>query len=80
MDNPVTVNTTRFTMLLPVDTPEIPAVVPNQPTTRISTAPYMAWRIKAPSTGTINFNIFFKIFPRVKSFLLLSISFPLKFL
>ena len=63
MDNPVTVNTTRFTMLLPVDTPEIPAVVPNQPTTRDIHRSVHGLKDQGPSTGTINFNIFFKIFP-----------------
>ena len=42
MESPETVKVIRFTILLPVETPEIPAVVPNHPTTRISTAPYMA--------------------------------------
>ena len=37
--SPVRTNVTRLIMLLPVDTPESPSVVPNQPTTRTSTAP-----------------------------------------
>ena len=67
IDSPVTVNTTRLTRLLPVDTAEIPAVVPNQPTIIRSTAPYIACKTSAPNIGTIKRTSFFKIFPCVKS-------------
>ncbi len=73
MESPAIVKMIRFTILLPVETPEIPAVVPNQPTTRTSTAPYIACKIRAPSTGIINCTIFFIILPWVKSFLFSSI-------
>lgn len=44
--NLATVNITRFTMLLPVETAEIPAVVPNNhPTIIISTA-HRTWLVK----------------------------------
>lgn len=43
--NLATVNITRFTMLLPVEIAEIPAVVPNHPTIIISTA-HRTWLVK----------------------------------
>ena len=67
--SPVIVKVTRFTILLPVDTPEMPAVVPNRPTTRISTAPYIACRTSAPKIGIINLSSLETMLPCVKSFL-----------
>ena len=58
---------TRFMMLLPVDTPDMPALVPKRPTTSMSTAPYMACNICAPSMGIINCIILPKMLPLVKS-------------
>ena len=63
----LTVKVTRFIMLLPVVTPDIPSVVPNLPTIIRSTAPYIACKINAPSTGSMNPIIFFGILPVVKS-------------
>ena len=54
-------------MLLPVDTPDMPALVPKWPTTSMSTAPYMACKICAPSMGIINCIILPKMLPLVKS-------------
>ena len=54
---------TRLMILLPVATADMPASVPNWPTTRRSTAPYMAWRIKAPRMGTMNLISFVTMFP-----------------
>ena len=52
--------------LLPVETPDRPAVVPNLPTTSRSTAPYIACRTSEPNIGNMNFTSFFRILPEVK--------------
>ena len=73
--NWLSTNVTRFMMLLPVETPEMPALVPKCPTTSISTAPYMACKICAPRMGTMNCIILPNMLPLVKSCLLSSIDF-----
>ena len=77
MESPVIVNVTRLTMLLPVDTPEMPAVVPNHPTIRISTAPYIACRISAPRIGSMNLRSLGTMAPCVKSLCCAIVSNPL---
>ena len=67
MANPVIVKVTRLSTLLPVETPERPAVVPNLPTTSRSTAPYIAWRTRAPNTGSMKARSFLGMLPVVKS-------------
>ena len=67
MDSPAVTNTTKLIILLPVDTAERPAVVPNQPTTSKSTAPYMACKIRAQRMGIINLANLAGILPVVKS-------------
>ena len=64
---PVRTNVTRFMILLPVDTPESPSVVPNQPTIRTSTAPYAACSTRAPRIGSMKRISFPAILPSVKS-------------
>ena len=68
MRRAVTTKVKTFSMVLPVETPEMPASVPNWPTTRRSTAPYMAWSTRAPSTGNIKPTSFLNILPVVRSF------------
>ena len=58
---------TRLIKLLPVDTADIPADEPKRPTTRRSTAPYIACKINAPRTGNINLSSLESKFPLVKS-------------
>ena len=41
-ENAATVNVIKLMILLPVDTPDNPTSDPNLPTTKVSTAPYMA--------------------------------------
>lgn len=50
----------------PVETPEISAASPNFPTTIRSTAPYMACRNRASSTGSANRRSSCRILPCVK--------------
>ena len=69
-------NTTMLIRLLPVDTAEILASVPNHPTTRISTAPYIVCRMSAPRIGTINPTSFLKMLPVVKSIFCFSAAMP----
>ena len=64
---PVITKVTRLMMLLPVDTPERPSVVPNHPTISTSTAPYAAWSTREPRIGIMNFMSFPVIRPSVKS-------------
>ena len=64
---PVTVKVTTLRTLLPVETPERPAVVPKRPTTRRSTAPYMACSTRDPKIGSINRSILAGMLPAVKS-------------
>ena len=52
--NAATVNVIKLMILLPVDTPDKPTSEPNLPTTKVSTAPYIAWRISDKRMGNIN--------------------------
>ena len=51
---------------LPVETADTSAAVPNWPTTSRSTAPYMACRQSASSTGIVNLSRGARILPCVK--------------
>ena len=72
IESPAVAKMTRLMILPPVETPEIPAVEPNLPTIKMSTAPYMAWRMSAPRMGSMKRRSLSGMFPVVKSLFPLS--------
>ena len=68
IERPEIAKITKLMMLPPVETPEMPAVVPNLPTIMMSTAPYMAWRMRAPRMGSMNRRSLIGMLPSVKLF------------
>ena len=67
MASPVISDVTVCMSWLPVETADTSVGAPNCPTTIRSTAPYMAWRNRAASTGRANLKSLERILPSVKS-------------
>ena len=67
MASPVISDVTVCMIWLPVETADTSVGAPNCPTTIRSTAPYMACRNRAASTGRANLKSLERILPSVKS-------------